>query len=463
MSGFDEEKFRASAKAAGYSDEEINAELKSASAPVGAAVPNIVSIASGPETTAKFEAEAKAKQDELVQTAAQERTEATTTSPFDWQGILTSPAALVTGGAVLGALGLKATPTATEGIKKIKDRWLSAPELTPPVIDIPPATPINYEVPAYLRNPPAPIEAVPEAPPSRMEQLQQRAEAGRQAGLGAKAPVIAPQFPPAGAPAGDIPPVAPYQPSAQPKSGATQMVTETLTEELTGKKPVAPPVELRTGTGKVAYAGEGPAPALSTRTGQPKFKAEYESMKAVPQGYAVIPEGQYIDALRQDLGQAEYTKAFTGRKLPATYEEAIAVGKDINRGLGRATREEAKAAGLPYGEITPGITKKTTAGKKLVTIGGKAGMAGALVSLADLALADTAQNRMNAGVSLLGAVLPPGMDINEAGAPTVGSQQFSNAALLGSPYAQTEWAKTQRLKEKAGAGRGIAPPSAYQR
>ena len=46
-------------------------------------------------------------------------------------------------------------------------------------------------------------------------------------------------------------------------------------------------------------------------------------------------------------------------------------------------------------------------------------------------------------------------------------QQIKNVNLLGSPYAQTEQAKKLREQEayarKVGAGRGIAPPSAYMR
>jgi len=59
--------------------------------------------------------------------------------------------------------------------------------------------------------------------------------------------------------------------------------------------------------------------------------------------------------------------------------------------------------------------------------------------------------------------LKQGLSPREASAPGVSQQRIESSALLGSPYAQTEWAKNQRLKEKAGAGRGIAPPSAYMR
>jgi hypothetical protein len=61
------------------------------------------------------------------------------------------------------------------------------------------------------------------------------------------------------------------------------------------------------------------------------------------------------------------------------------------------------------------------------------------------------------------AQLKQGLSPTEANAPGVSQQRIESSALLGSPYAQTEWAKNQRLKEKAGAGRGIAPPSAYMR
>ena len=283
-------------------------------------------------------------------------------------------------------------------------------------------------------------------------------------------PPAAPQ-PPAGAVAPEV--VTPQAVAPQPPTTLKEAVEtggdvgKALKADVAGMVDeavgVASPAELRTGTGKIAYAGQGPEPTISKRTGEPQFKKEYASIADIPKGYALVPQGQYIDPLRQDLGQIEYTKAFTGRDFPKTYEEAISTGKEINRSLGRATREEAKAAGLPYGEITPGIAKKTTENKKLVKIAGKAGLAGALVSIADLALADNAEQRANAGVNLLGAVLPPGMDINAAGAPGVQQSQVSQAALLGSPYAQSEWAKTQRLREKAGAGRGIAPPSAYRR
>lgn len=275
-------------------------------------------------------------------------------------------------------------------------------------------------------------------------------------------------------------------PSAQPNSPVTSIVNDTVKEMIqeapaqpveaakpptAAPAPVAPPQDLRTGTGKPAFAGMGPEAAVNKK-GEPKFKPEYADINAVPRGYAFVPNAQYIDTPRQNIGQAEYTKAFTDRPFPLTNEQAIQESKDINRLLGRATRAETIAAGLPPAEITPGITKKTSAGTKPVRV---AGTMGALMAISDLAKADTPGQRGMAGANLLEAVLPPGFMMSGAGegstlSPEQIQQQMqyrNNMMLLGSPYAQSPLAVKQRQEQeyvrKVGAGRGIAPPSAYQR
>ena len=184
----------------------------------------------------------------------------------------------------------------------------------------------------------------------------------------------------------------------------------------------------------------------------------------MPSGYAFVPGAQYIDTPRQNIGQAEYTKAYTNQPFPLTNEQAIQESKDINRMLGRATRAEAAAAGLAPAEITPGITKKTSAGTKPVRV---AGTVGALMAISDLAKADTPGQRGMAGANLLEAVLPPGFMMGGAGEGSSNVPSMEAAMLLGSPYAQSPQAKKLRQEQeyvrKIGAGRGIAPPSAYQR
>ena len=367
----------------------------------------------------------------------------------------------------LGALGALGT---AYGVYKSLQNKASAPD-----VPVPPSMPSGpdysaYNSPAYLRNAPvppdAPVVAAPTAapvPPSLPQQTNltpQDLEA-RAAQLRALEPVSTPiSAAPIDAPA--------PQPSAQPNSPVTSIVTDTV-KEMIQETPdpvtgvTAQSQELRTGTGKPAFAGMGPEAALNKK-GEPKFKPEYADINAVPRGYAFVPGAQYIDTPRQNIGQAEYTKAFTDRPFPLTNEQAIQESKDINRLLGRATRAETIAAGLPPAEITPGITKKTSAGTKPVRV---AGTVGALMAISDLAKADTPGQRGMAGANLLEAVLPPGFMMSGAGAGSDMPPSMAQAMLLGSPYAQSPLAVKQRqaleYERKVGAGRGIAPPSAYLR
>lgn len=303
---------------------------------------------------------------------------------------------------------------------------------------------------AQLKAPAAPVGAIPPAP---------------------EMPVATPMSAaPVDAPA--------PMPTAGPNSPVTSIVTDTVKEMIqetpaqpveavkpvaAAPAPVAPPQELRTGTGKPAFAGQGPE-AVMNKSGQPKFKPEYPGMEAVPRGYAFVPNAQYIDTLRQNIGLPEYLKAYSTRDFPASNDLAIQESKDINKMLGRATRAEAAAAGLAPAEITPGITKKTSAGTKPVRV---AGTLGALMAISDLAKADTTGQRGMAGANLLEAILPPGFMMGGAGEGSSTVPSVDAAMLLGSPYAQSELAKKRRQEQeyvrKVGAGRGIAPPSAYQR
>ena len=369
-----------------------------------------------------------------------------------------------------------------------------------------------------------------------LENLQQRANDLR-AAVQAGNPAVPPQFGPAGTGA-NVPPAPPYMPSqtpgmpptvadmdasfkaaqaapvappepiatpitaapidapaatptAGPNSPVTSIVNDTVKEMIqqtpdpvTGatSQPVAPPQELRTGTGKPAFAGMG-QPAPLNKKGQPKFKNEYASVADVPSGYAFVPGAQYIDTPRQNIGQAEYTKAYTNRPFPLTNDLAIQESKDINKLLGRATRAELVAAGLPPAEITRGITqpinqpKGSGMGTKTVRV---AGSVGALVAIPNVVNAAQQGNYGSAAVQAADVVtdyLPFIGQIKQALSPSSAGegstltpeqmQYQQNAMLLGSPYAQTEIAKKRRqaleYAAKVGAGRGLTPASAYPR
>ena len=467
-------------------------------APAGAAAPNIVPIANGVNTTTAYDVEGKAGKEKLLSEAEQHRVQSATTSPFDWQGVLSSPAALVTGGAVLGYLTNQfAIPAIKKGASSIKNRWLSNGNTNTATIDIPVD---NGAVTSQIDISTSPAQVSPQmsqqesdwiassekAKADKIRYAQER-EAIRQSRFGAP-PV---ETPPDGMPnatpdVGVNPSSALEQPPANapaPQQTLTQAVetggdvgtalkadVAKMVDEAAGVAPVAPPQELLTGTGKPAYAGQGPAAeirAKGKKAGEPMLRNNYAKIEDVPAGYAFVPGAQHIDTSRTNIGQTEYTKAYTGRPFPASNELAVQESNDINRLLGRPTRAEAKAAGLTLPPQTPGITKHVLESKGTPFMGTKAakvgGILGALVAIPDLVNAQTVGQRGMAGANLLESVLPLGAQINEAGAPGVQQSQISQAALLGSPYAQTEWAKTQRLRERAGAGRGIAPPSAYQR
>ncbi len=480
---FDEAKFRAEAKAAGYSDKEIDSELKGTApvvAPPAGAAPAPAMDDTFAESTRKLreEYDKKVKQATTTELNIGDQT-------FNIPTFFTSPAGIVT--AASAGIGLASTlygagVVAPKVYQSIKDRWLTKTPEIDRTIDIP------FEAtPSPTPNAsPTPLQQTNLTP----QEVQNRADR-----LKAAQPVapVAPTMPPTVAEmdaAFKTAPVAPPEPistpitaapidapaatpTAGPGSPVTSIVNDTVKEMIqqtpdpvTGAaptQPVAPPKELLTGTGKPAFAGQGPEAALNKK-GEPKFKTEYASVDAVPRGYAFVPGAQYIDTPRQNIGQAEYTKAYINSPFPLTNELAIEQSKEINKMLGRATRAEMIAAGLPPAEITPGITKKTSAGTKPVKV---AGTVGALMAVTDLAKAETPGQRGMAGANLLEAVLPPGFMMSGAGEGSSNVPSMANAMLLGSPYAQSPQAVKLRQEQeyirKVGAGRGIAPPSAYPR
>jgi hypothetical protein len=321
-----------------------------------------------------------------------------------------------------------------------------------------------------------------------LENLQKRAEDLRAAVQG-KSPIVPPQFGPANAPAGDIPPAPPYMPSTplssapddvpapKPSSGPNSFATTTIVDEVKDMiqntpDPTKSP-ELRTGTGKPAFGGIAPPPKVREKggmAGKPIFRNEYARPEDVPAGYAFVPNAQFIDPGRQDMGQPLFTKTYGAQDYPLTDKMAREQASEINRMLGKPTRTELKAAGLEPAPNTPGITqyinqpKGSGMGTKTVRVGGTLG---ALIAIPDLAKAETAGQRGMAGANLLEAILPPGFMMGGAGEGSSTVPSVDAAMLLGSPYAQTEIAKKRRQQEeytrKVGAGRGIAPPSAYLR
>lgn len=514
MAKFDEQKFRASAKAAGYSDEEIDAELKS-SAPAGAAVPNQVPIADGRETTASFEKEAKAKGEELITSAKQEQEATLAAPPFDFMKALNSPVGYVTGAGTLALL----TGGAYLGAKKLglTGRKIGTPEVDR-TIDIPMDTVEKRNVSPFAQQ----FETTYGVPLAEAEKLtggpitnaKDAAIIGgalkNQSGVSVNNPYqtssytqASVKFEPSdwlksGMVTGGEPPVttvAPVAPTpsvqASVASGDTaKAVQAVVAKELDKATGVAPTVATfnRDANGNIEYPR---GMSKAAKQGAEAFAQQYPD-----HAKALAAEGRFgilgagsgdnnlfnsygsdmMKRIRDEVNQGQMVGPYINYESkvnPAIkgISPESAIGKDL------AELRKANIGG-DYGTLG---TPATIGGKKGGLITGpntvpKAIKAGGpamlLMSIADAAKAAQQGKYGEAAVRSADvatdyipmiAQLKQGLAPTEAGAPGVSKQTIESAALLGSPFAQTDWAKGERLKEKAGAGRGIAPPSAYMR
>ena len=502
MAKFDEEKFRASAKAAGYSDAEIDAELKTTAAPAGAAVPNIVSIADGRETTVAFEKEAQAKGEELLTSAKQEQEATLAAPPFDFMKAINSPVGYVTGATVLGALGTGyALGRGKSSISGINDRKIGNKPEIDRSIDIPMDTVEKRNVSPFAQQ----FETTYGVPLADAERFsggpitnsKDAAVIGgylkNQAGIVSNNPYQTSAYTQAPAPQAVAPaPVAPT-PSVQESvatNNTAKAVQNVVAQELDKATGVAPTVATfnRDANGKIDYP-KGMSKAA--KQGAEAFAQQYPD-----HAKALAAEGRFgilgagsgdnnlfnsygsdmMKRIRDEVNQGQMVGPYANYETkvnPAikAISPETAIGKDL------AQLREAQIGGN-YGTLG---TPATIGGKKAGLITGpntvpKAIKAGGpamlLMSIADAAKAaeqgkygEAAMRSADVATDYIPMIsqLKQGLSPSEAGAPGVSKQTIESAALLGSPFAQTEWAKSARQKEKAGAGRGIAPPSAYLR
>ena len=465
MAKFDEQKFRSSAKAAGYSDEEIDAELKSTPAPAGAAVPNIVPIADGRETTAAFEKEAQAKGAELITSAKQEQEATLAAPPFDFMKALNSPVGYVTGGAALGALavggayGLSKLKTGLSGINQRKigqqpiDRTIDIPMDT---IEKRNMSPFAQQFETTYGVPLADAERLTGGPITNPKDAAIIGGALKnQGGISVNSPYQTSSYTQAPAP---IAPTAPATPQA--------------TAPVAPADPLAPrPNPYMTPSVQESVATGNTAQAVQTVIAQELDKATGVAPAEKPAPKAKKPiDPSEVGLTKQEIGMKRYLESFYGggEVGAKTYGQ---VGEILGY---RPAFEPGKGGGLKPEEnlVIKDYRKENIAGPK-VNLDKEMkralkGGAGAAALMAIPGFATAAQNKDYGRMVDLATdfVIPPFAGSSELGVSTLGQQQTQNvqsSALLGSPYAQTEWAKNQRLKEKAGAGRGIAPPSAYMR
>ena len=269
-----------------------------------------------------------------------------------------------------------------------------------------------------------------------------------------KTPVV--ETPPA-APVEEIKPApvaeTPKAPVPPPEAASKAAVVPETIESKLGKP------TLVTGSGMPAYQGQ-------SEKAKPKHKGgNIASLADVPKNMVFVPGGNYMDSVRNAVGQEAYTANLrsTGG-YPASNEAAAAQSRQINASLNRPTREEAIAQGLPPKENTKSITQYV-GGKKLVKV---AGATGALVLFSDLA------NAAVTGESAVGntaSEFKNAMKSGDYGLAASNASELLNLspfgmvanALFGNSPEELKTLREAEQRKKVGAGRGIAPPSAYRR
>lgn len=232
------------------------------------------------------------------------------------------------------------------------------------------------------------------------------------------------------------------------RKAAASQVSTAQKELAQGISKGLPPPNLTTGSGMPAYQGAAPE---GTR-----LSTNIPSLDKVPSNMVFVPEGQYMDIVRNATGQKAYTENLksTGG-YPATPTAAYAQSREINKSLGRATRDQAIAAGSDLGETTKSITKKVGAGKAVKV----AGVTGALISMAELA--NAAQEGTSAAKEG-DSQMARGYATDVIGALT-GPLGMIASQVFGTSPEDIRTLRAADQAKKIGAGRGIAPPSAYQR
>jgi hypothetical protein len=214
-----------------------------------------------------------------------------------------------------------------------------------------------------------------------------------------------------------------------------------------------PPPGLTTGSGMPAHQGLAPE---GTR-----LSKNIPSLEKVPKDMVFVPQGQYMDIVRNAVGQEPYTanlKATGG--YPVSPEAAYKQSREINQSLGRLARSEAIEKGASLGDVTKSITKKI-GGSKAVKV---AGVGGTLIALSDLALAgEKAKEGQYAEAAKIGVPAAAGLVNPAAGGlteaavnPSASAQQLRNVAPILGTFAEIANQKAQQfLKKPKGS---IQPP-----
>lgn len=284
----------------------------------------------------------------------------------------------------IGAVGAAAAMAATSALR---NRSVRNPGGTPPAGDAPRAEPVFATAEETAAHE-AQTRAAAEQRQRRLEEFNRMFEARNTP----PAPTPAPG-PVAPSPTVPAAPVAPVAPEVEAPRTAAALVTDQPGSEVAKAvvkdelvKPtgaVEPPA--RTGSGQPAFPGQGPARARMPKGGA--FAAPAD----VPAGMAFVPNAQYYDSLANAVRNREVAQEIVRAKgYPASDAQAREWAAEALKAAGAPTRDAMLAEGKKPDTVS-GIFKSVGASKsKAVKVGG---VAGALVAMADLALASSPEGR----------------------------------------------------------------------
>ncbi len=267
-------------------------------------------------------------------------------------------------------------------------------------------------------------------------------------------------------------------PSAAPNSPVTSIVTDTVKEMI--QEAPAQPVE--------AVKPVAAAPAPVAAPAYPKTGTKFKTEADIPPGFVARYDVGNLDRSMGNILGLEhraYARDLFNEGKP--FGQSANLNKDVSeltkkyfqqlQGeipetiLGREARQAQK---IPS-EF--GVFSKNTPFGAGVTIGGKAATLFAIPHIANAAQQGNYGSAALQAADIATDYLPFVGQVKQALSPssagegsTLAPSQMQlqqNAMLLGSPYAQSPLAVKRRQEQeyvrKVGAGRGIAPPSAYQR
>ena len=439
-------------------------------APAGSTPP--IGMAAVPAIEKEFKDEYDAKKATLRKDYEEKKEEITTTSPFTIPGLLTSPPALVTGGALLGAATLYAAPKI---YKSVKERFMASPVQTPVRID-----PIGFE--SFADMTPTPTTAPAPNPLGQTnltpEEVKARADQLKAAQTPAPgAPSVPPQFGPAGAGAG-VPPAPPYMPQQGPTP--TPMTPEQLADSFAGRTPQTPAPTATPGPNSpVTGAVNNAVKEMITEVDQPNMRPTYQRNKENPIGpqaynWVAGQQGPKAPEVWQNIvGEKNVPYSEFMERYKPVYEGAYGGGYGDPDPFNQPAKNSSyrKPSMIPpqiKGAASPAALGATAAAAVIPALG----VAGIQAYKGNKEAVD--RELKDAWSSLKSVVTMP-YDVTKAAAkgdfgPLRDVLMSVNPATLLLNEANKNDEKIiqkmiadERQAAKVGAGRGIAPPSAYLR